>query len=144
MPGPPKTPTPILRLRGSHRAKRRPDVNLPPSTPARPDWLDAAEAREWDRVVPQLESLGLLQTVDEWALAQLVCLRVERRAIIEQLRREGMIVERRVVSTGVVKRMPHPLVRILRRVDDALLGMERGFGCTPRSRAALTGSASRE
>lgn len=44
-------------------------VKLKPATPTPPEWLDAEAAAEWARVVPELDSQGLLSSVDRAILA---------------------------------------------------------------------------
>jgi len=48
------------------------DVNtpaVPVGAPPKPDWLTPLAAEEWDRVVPDLLTLGLISTLDMMALA---------------------------------------------------------------------------
>lgn len=43
---------------------------LPIEAPPKPDWLDEEASREWDRVVPDLLTLGLISRLDMQVLAQ--------------------------------------------------------------------------
>lgn len=69
MPNPPKPTT--LRVLEGNRAKRplRKEPKPPPIAPEPPDWLDEEARTEWNRVVPDLESMGLLSRIDRSALA---------------------------------------------------------------------------
>ena len=61
--GPPPTPTPILRARGSPLATRRRELTEakgPAGKPRCPQWLDADAKAAWRQVVPLLEQMGVL------------------------------------------------------------------------------------
>jgi len=74
-----KTPTPILKLRGSWRAKIRKDIELADYKPIPPVELESKpEARKiWDEIVPELEKSGILAKVDAGLLAMLCIARAE-------------------------------------------------------------------
>jgi len=62
--GPPRTPTSVLKLRGSWRGNARGDEPEPAhDRPDCPEWLSAEERTAWDRVVALLESMRVLT---EW------------------------------------------------------------------------------
>ena len=64
-PGPKKTPTRTLEMRGSWRANTRDGEPEPSGTmPGCPDWLDADAHAEWDRVLVELESMGIVGATD--------------------------------------------------------------------------------
>ena len=68
--GPAPTPTAILKARGSWLAKTRPDEPKPErSLPTCPSWLPKEAKTEWNRIVPELDKLGLLTAIDRAALA---------------------------------------------------------------------------
>ena len=75
----PKTPTSVLLKRGSWRGRQRaeaeqsaaPAPRLPVKAPTAPTWLSTEARREWKRVVPALEKLGILHEAHRGAL---VCL----------------------------------------------------------------------
>ena len=51
--GPTRTPTSVLKLRGSWRAKTRGDEPTPQEgVPESPDWLSEDEQSVWDRLTP--------------------------------------------------------------------------------------------
>lgn len=64
------TPTKTLQLRGSWRAKNRPDRDLrpPPGAPECPAGLSVDAKRCWAEVVRQLDAMELLSTADWIAL----------------------------------------------------------------------------
>src|SRR5262245_17317041 len=68
--GPQPTPTEILRLRGSWRAKEREgEVVYSRGRPTCPAFLSREAKAEWRRQMPQLEAAGVLATVDRAVLA---------------------------------------------------------------------------
>lgn len=112
MPGPPKTPTNKLKLRGSWRGKtRRGEPQPPAGIPDAPAWL-SAEAREaYTEVAAQLHGLGMMTMIDRNALARYADLWVSyclSRDVNEQI-----------------------------KLSAELGKLERQFGLTPSARASL-------
>ena len=64
--GPAKTPTAVLRLHGSKRAKydRRGEPVPAGGAPSPPDWLKGRALEEWQRAAPLLAAQGTLAKVD--------------------------------------------------------------------------------
>lgn len=64
--GPPPTPTALKALRGNPGKRPIPEGEPMPSasTPRPPADLDGEALAEWKRVVPELESLGLVTVLD--------------------------------------------------------------------------------
>jgi P27 family predicted phage terminase small subunit len=70
MLGRPPKPTNLKLLHGTARADRmKNEPGFRPGRPSRPQWLLPEAKREWNRIVPELESNGLLATVHRAALA---------------------------------------------------------------------------
>src|SRR5262245_51068611 len=69
--GPAAKPTALKVLQGNpgHEALNTREPKPAPIAPKCPSWLDADAKREWKRVAPELEKLGLLTQVDMVALA---------------------------------------------------------------------------
>ena len=72
-----KTPTPILKLRGSWLAKTRKDIELVDYKPLCPRWLRPEAKKYWHQIVPELEKSGILAKVDADLLAMLCIARAE-------------------------------------------------------------------
>jgi P27 family predicted phage terminase small subunit len=71
-PGPKKTPTAVLKLRGSWRGKARAnEPELPGGTPECPEWLTGEAKARWNRLAPLLAKAGLLTQGDDMILAML-------------------------------------------------------------------------
>ena len=71
--GPQPVPTNILDARGSWLAPARRKAGEPtmePSTPSPPSWLKGAGLKEWKRITPRLEKLGVLCDTDRNVLAR--------------------------------------------------------------------------
>src|SRR6476469_7002343 len=72
MPAPLPTKVLLLHGRGNGKDAAGYPVPTPPAfegvAPTAPDWLDSEGADEWDRVVSDLEPLGLLKNSDRAVL----------------------------------------------------------------------------
>lgn len=71
MPGPKKTPTLVLRQRGSWRAKTRRDVEVS-GIPEIPRGMDYRGKRFWEETIPLLAEMGILASAD-WSKLELLC-----------------------------------------------------------------------
>ena len=68
--GPKPTPTKLLKLRGSWRAKLNKNEPKPKiQAPSIPGHLSKEAVAEWERIVPELKRLGLLAKIDRAALS---------------------------------------------------------------------------
>lgn len=130
--GPRPTPTQVLRLRGSWRAKVRADEPEPDAAiPAPPDWLSGDGREEWDRLVPLLASLGLLTEMDRSTLAlycQAYGVYVEAQRTLEQ---EGYYL------ASEYGQVAHPAVAVAAKAWDQCLRASQRFGFSPSDRAGL-------
>lgn len=126
-----------LKLMEGNPGKRRLNENEPKPRPIRPDcpeWLlDEAKA-EWDRVVPELERMGLLTIVDRAALAaycQAWARMVEAEAKIEQY---GSILK--VKGSDYIQVSPYETLR--RQNAQLIRSFCTEFGLTPSSRSRIS------
>ena len=133
MPGPAKTPTKTLKMRGSWRAKTRAnEPSLPPEIPDCPEWLCEVGRAEWDRVVPLLEAQGVLTGIDGVVLA-LYC-----DAYAEFLATRAVVAESAyTIKTDKGNVIQHPAVGIMHRAWANVLKAAGRFGMDPPSRADL-------
>lgn len=137
--GPARTPTNILKLRGSWRADDRGDADLPSSvkgSPPCPDWLGVDAAAVWRRLVPQFEALGVLAVTDENALARYCILWVQWKELTKFIEEHGYTYES-VTTNGGMKLVLHPNASMLATITGQLLRLEQDFGMTPSSRSNL-------
>ena len=105
----------------------------PPGGPACPEWLNAEAKAEWARLVPDLETMGLLSRLDRPALAA-YCQAWSRWVQAEaQVAKYGTIVKSPV--KGFPMKSPYLTV-----ADQALETMRKlmvEFGLTPSSRSRI-------
>ncbi len=139
MRGRPATPTAILALRGSRRAKGRAgEINPPGSTQlAAPAWLDAAGQAHWDATAPRLRALGLLTEADVpvWSRACALWSRLEAlRALIAQ---DGLVL---IAENGQGRLHPALKLELLVLAEYAKLAGQ--FGMTPRGRVGMNADPS--
>lgn len=90
--------------------------------------------REWDRIVPLLEELGILSRVDGTALA-IYCVTYARwvRACDEINGEPGM-----TETTGSGAEKVGPFVQIAASAERDMARMLVEFGCTPSSRSRIS------
>ena len=116
MPGPVKTPTKVLEMRGSWRADKRDGEPKPDATmPECPEWLLPDAVSKWDEITPQLHAMGVLGRCDGGALARYCQMWARWRA----------------VEAG------DGSATLSLKLAAALLRLEREFGLTPSARAGL-------
>jgi P27 family predicted phage terminase small subunit len=133
-----KTPTKILEMRGSWRAKTRTnEPQAPPLKPKAPVWLDAEGKRLWRIWWKRLDACGILTTVDEIAFAR-YCQILARWIKMERFMQEhGEVYPIRDSSGKVTSMAIFPQVGLYLRLSDQLIRMEQAFGLTPASRASV-------
>lgn len=127
MPGPPKTPTQTLRLRGSWRADTRDgEPEVEPSLPDCPAWADEKAREYWDQISVHLYNLGVMSDVHSTALVMLVdsiALYVEAK---QAMHGAGLTIE---TDKGNV--IQHPLVGVRNKAWEQVMKALREFGMTP-------------
>jgi P27 family predicted phage terminase small subunit len=109
------------------------------AAPDAPAWLPAEARAEWDRVVPELDRLGLLKGIDRAALTSycMVWQRfVEASAIVG---RDGMVV-REELPLGREKLYRHPALLTAEAASKELRAWATEFGLTPSSEQRLAGA----
>ena len=104
--------------------------------PAKPGWLSPEASAEWDRVVPELQRLELLSSVQQAPLAA-YCESVSRhRAACEALRHQGLTIEAKQGE------LPNPLVGIVRQEAAAILKFAAHWGLTASTEQQVAREAS--
>ena len=131
--GPKPAPPPLKLLKGTQASRINKDEPKPPLVrPERPEALDTFGRAEWDRIVPQLEAMGILAAVDGAALA-LYCSAYSQwiRADLE-VHIRGMLVD---TGSGGVKANPAVTMAHMARAQMHSLLSE--FGATPAARSRV-------
>lgn len=136
--GPQKTPTAILKKRGSKRGKsRKNEPKAKPGRPACPQWMNGEGKKRWKELMPELAAMKLLTEADKGLYVR-YCQTYGRWVEMERwLDKKGMEFVRtnkKEMTTGVML-MPH--VFEVRKLAEELIKMEREMGLSPASRASL-------
>jgi len=132
------TPTSILKLRGSWRAKTRPHEPQPPALrPACPQWLDGEARTLWKHLTPQLVELGVLTLLDRNALTRYVVAWTEWKTCRESLAAHGSFYNVYSQEGLLLRVRTHPLAVRELQLSRHLLELEQQFGMTPSGRAKL-------
>jgi len=137
--GPPKIPTNILRLRGSKLAKKRTKEPLPASQRLTcPAWLDAEGKKVWRTLVKQLHAMGVVGSVDVFAVGRYCQLFVRWLEREQDIRDTGSRMAVMNETGDVIGYTLNPSVKIASDLADKLLRLEQHYGMTASSRASLS------
>lgn len=135
-------PDNIRALRGNPGKRPPPKrVKLAPVAPKPPSWLDREAAAEWRRVVPGLESIGVLATVDRAVVANYCAAwskAVRAGAILDG---EGLMTEEtRLTKQGepYVIRARHPVWQVYREATALATALAKELYLTPNARLRST------
>jgi len=159
MPGPAKKPTKLKELEGNP-GKRELPGNEPqpsPAMPACPPFLKGAARKEWQRLAPQLNTLGLLTQADRAEFAA-YCIfwgqleEVERElAGLHRAHRELVKLNRKnknvrvTGSNGLVRitsngnTIMEPLLSVRKQATEQIRAFGAEFGLSPASRTRISG-----
>ena len=132
-------PTKLKLLEGNPGKRRLNDKepDPPPAVPSCPDHLSPAAKKEWERVTPLLEKLGLLSQIDGAALS-LYCQAWGRWVEAEEaLRTYGVMVKS---PNGFP--MQSPYLAVANRAMEQIRAMLTEFGMSPSSRTRAHALAS--
>lgn len=133
--GPKPTPTSVLELSGSWRAKKRKADGEPRPEPTLcvcPDWVTGAARAYWPEIAPMLSDAGITTACDSVALGLLVDSLAEYVAAKAEVDQVGLVT---VTEKGNV--VQHPVVGVMHNSRDAVLRLLREFGMTPSSRTGI-------
>lgn len=125
-----------LKILEGNPGKRPLNKNEPkpmPIAPKCPHWLSPEAKREWKRVAPELERLGLLTQIDRAALAAYCQAYARWREVEEVIRKQGLTL---TTESGYV--MPRPEVKIAEKAMQTIRAFCSEFGLTPSSRSRMT------
>jgi P27 family predicted phage terminase small subunit len=133
-----------LRVLQGNPGKRPLPENEPkptPLAPKRPSWLVGEARREWERIAPELEKLGLLTVVDGAALAaycQAYATMVQaEKELRAHFRKHKKLTVTYVNKFGAENEVPHPAIKIARDAAATMKSFLTEFGLTPASRVRL-------
>ncbi|HQY89613.1 MAG TPA: phage terminase small subunit P27 family, partial [Tepidisphaeraceae bacterium] len=135
MPGPPPTPTGILKAAGSWRADGRLDEpeaggNLPLDPP---EYLNTEAARKWRQLEPYLSNLLIAGRIDTDVLAQYCVVYARWREAEMKVEETGGL----VVGMPNGYPGPNPYLSIVDKTLDQLHKIGQQLGLTPASRTRV-------
>jgi P27 family predicted phage terminase small subunit len=133
MRGPPRTPSAILKSRGSWRARHRTEDPQPEvRAPEPPQSLSDAATPYWNSLVVDLIELDVLSSADGVALAEFA----EALAEVEELR-AILRTEGRTIDGAAGSKIAHPITYQLNQARSRVLHYSREFGLTPAARSRV-------
>lgn len=137
--GPAPTPTAMLELRGSWRARRNPREPRPdPAAPPCPDWLDEQAREMWTRTAPLLSAAGILTMADANVLARYCRLWSRWRRAEDFIEQYGNTYPIKDDSGAVRYLAQFPEVGIAGKLAQQLTRLEQELGLTPSARSRVS------
>lgn len=130
-----KKPTRLHFVEGTGRASRM-NKNEPkptPKAPTRPGWLLPDARREWARLAPELDRLGLLTVADRAAFAAYCQAWARWRQCEERIAADGAVLPG---HRGVLRK--HPLTSVGARYLEMMRAFGAEFGLSPQARSRLS------
>lgn len=133
----------ILRLVAGNPGKRPINANEPIAPKGIPDCpeglLDGEARKEWERILPQLQGMGLLSPVDRAAIVAYCLIWADFVDSTENIRKFGKVIK---APSGYA--IPNPYVSIARQAREDLRKYASEFGLTPSSRTRLHASPAKD
>ena len=105
----------------------------PPSTPTMPSYLTAYAKTEWRRIVPILDSVGLLTQVDRQTLAAYCEAVATFKAATETIAQTGILVQGRRKGEAI----KNPALQVQRDAARLIATYSAMFGLSPSDRVRL-------
>ena len=136
--GPPRTPTEVLRKRGSWLANRNPREPRPKrGRPVCPRWISKRAKRAWKELIPLLDAMGVLALIDRNALIRYVQSWAAWREAHEFLNKHGSSYPLKDKSGKAVGFKAFPQVKMVAELSAQLGRLEGQFGMTPAARSRI-------
>lgn len=135
LPGPKPKPAKLKILEGrpGHHPLNLNEPKPRPIAPKCPSWLEPTAKKEWKRVAPELERLGLLTMVDGAALAAYCQAFARWQAAEREVSKLGS-----TYMTSLGRLAPRPEVAIARQMMAQLRAFCAEFGLTPSARGRMS------
>lgn len=119
-------PKPVRRRRNKRPAG---DKRVLVARPAKPRTLTGEAKAEWDRIVPEIEAMGLVATVDRAMLIRYCRSWADWCQVDENLQKTGLLVKGR--RDALVR---NPLFLLRSDLESVLSDLSKQMGLTPASR----------
>ncbi len=137
--GPPPKPTRMKVLAGN--PGKRPlsgrEPQPPKDAPRCPAWLSPEAKREWRRMAPKLERMGVLTSIDVDAFAAYCQVYSRWKAAEEFIAKHGDVYPLRDENGRVRYMQQFPQVAIAKSLLQTLRGYQQEFGLTPAARTRI-------
>ncbi len=133
-------PTNLHVLHGNPSKKKNLGENEPkppPIAPKCPQWLHADAKKEWKRIAPQLEKLGLLTQIDMAALAGYCESWAQYKKSVEFIHKHGDVYPIKDDEGRVKYLQQVPQVSIANKALQQVKAFCAEFGLTPSARARI-------
>jgi P27 family predicted phage terminase small subunit len=134
--GPKRTPTAILKIRGSRRATERPDRGTVAEMPEAPAWLTGAALEMWNELSPLLFNANVLTMRDRNALARYCKLWEQWRKATDFVDKYGTTYPSTDANGNTIFRR-HTQAIEARNLATILARLEAAFGLEPSARASV-------
>lgn len=134
--GPAPKPTALKNLEGNpgKRSLPKDEPKPPPLSQVKPpSFLFPGAKREWKRIVPILDGLGLLSDLDVSALAGYCTAYDTWVTALGQIKKSGMLIQ---TPNGYFQ--PSPYIKISRDAQDEMMRWLKEFGMTPAARSRVS------
>jgi len=134
MAGRPPKPTRLKLLQGNPGKRALPKNEPEPArgAPSRPEWLSTEAKREWNRVVPELDRLGLLAKVDRALIAAYCECWAQYVAAVKDMKAGGT-----TFTTDKGYEGPRPCTITAGQMIAKMLQLSAKFGFNPSDRAKM-------
>jgi len=131
--GRPRTPTRLLKARGSKMARYRKEEPQPPDgIPKIPSWISKAGREHWLEIAGQLQLMGVLTRVDQAGLVLLV------DALAQYIKARDEVDESGITTvTEKGYEIQRPVVAARNNAWERVLKLLKEYGLTASSRAGL-------
>ena len=132
-------PTAIKVLEGNRsKVQLKEDDMKPEGVPVCPEWLDGVAKEEWERLAPQLITMGVLTSADTVAFAGYCQAYARWQEAEEHISADGATF---VTPNGYIQQTPW--VSIAHTNQKIMLQFSCEFGLTPSSRSRIIASTSK-
>jgi P27 family predicted phage terminase small subunit len=137
--GPRPTPSRLLMMRGTYRPGRRAGEPIPPAgRPTCPKWLPMSAKAYWRRLMPILETMGVLSRADGTAAVRYVVYLAQWEDCQKYIAEHGTTYEMKDATGRVTGVAQYPQVNQSFKLAGLLAKLEAVFGLTPADRARVT------
>ena len=134
--GPTPNPT-SLRQAGRRHSLDRSTISPETGRPSCPAWLALEGKKEWRRVVPLLEAMGLLAEVDRALLAAYCQYWADWQHYVVLLQQSGAVITMKTKGGEEAYPVQNPCVGLANNAFDRLMKLAVQFGFTPSARVSL-------